>query len=304
MNGGSGGSRGGASIDAGVDARDASVGPFDAAARDVYVADRAPNAAGILIHVENGCPFDLWIHGAGNGGTLQPDNQQLRTGESHDYIAPDTWSAARVTAYKSVPPNNEIDKVEMTLGNKIINYNITYVDWVGLPIEAIGIGSGSDCKRVGCYAPVSEVLQGCPAGLLSGSKCLSAGSYCMNQTNRSSAFCHALDPAIAQCANGATYPGCAPGASGTPDVYSCIGSFQANPKWCAALNRGMIDDPTNGNIALYYQKSPYNAYSKWVHSACPGIYAFPYDDYGVTNESGFHSCTGGRQLNITFCPSG
>jgi len=300
-----GGGSGGTIVDAGRDARDATVVPRDATTGDVYVADRAANAPGILIHVDNECPFDLWIRGTGSGATLQPDNRQLKTGETQDYIAPDTWSAARVTAYKSAPPNNEIDKAEITFVNKIINYNITYVDWVGLPIEAISFGSGSDCKRVGCYVPVGDLLQGCPAGLLSGSRCLSAGSYCMNQANKGTPFCHALDPTIAQCgANAAKYPGCSPGGSGTPDVYACSGAFQANPKWCSALNRGMIDDPDNGNIALYYQNAPYNTYSKWVHASCPGIYAFPYDDSGKSNESGFHSCIGGRQLNITFCPAG
>jgi hypothetical protein len=306
MSGGSAGLGVDASLDAGKDARDATVVPRDSAINDaVYIADRAPNAAGILIHIDNECPFDLWIRGTGSGAPLQPDNRQLKTGEAQDYIAPDTWSAARVTAYKSVPPNNEIDKVEITLSAKVINYNITYVDWVGLPIEAISFGTGSDCKRVGCYLPVADLLQGCPAGLLSGSKCLSAGSYCMNQANKSTPFCHALDTTIAQCGSNATmYPGCSPGASGTPDVYACSGNFGTNPKWCAALNRGMINDPDNGDISLYYQNAPYNTYSKWVHSSCPGIYAFPYDDYGKSNESGFHSCIGGRQLNITFCPAG
>jgi hypothetical protein len=66
----------------------------------------------------------------------------------------------------------------------------------------------------------------------------------------------------------------------------------------------MLDDPDNGDISLYYKTPPFNTYAWWVHGVCPGIYAFPYDDYGKSNESGFHSCTGGTQLNITFCPSG
>jgi hypothetical protein len=191
----------------------------------------------------------------------------------------------------------------MTLGNKVINYNITYVDWVGLPIELVGIGSGSDCKAVGCYVPHDQLLQGCPDGLLSGQRCNSAGSYCLNGANQGTPFCHALDATIAQCAS---KPGCSPGGATTTDVYACrTGSFfGTSPKWCAALNRGMVNDPDNANASLYYQTAPYNTYSKWVHSTCPGIYAFPYDDYGQTNQSGFHSCTGGRQLNITFCPSG
>ncbi|HET6282399.1 MAG TPA: beta-1,3-glucanase family protein [Polyangia bacterium] len=287
----------------------------DAGGRDTYVVERGPDATGILIHVANGCSFDLFIRGEGSGVVLQPDGLRLPTGEAHDYLAPDVWAAARVTAYLGVPPQDQIDKVEMTLEKKIdtgtlqkvLNYNITYVDWLGLPIEIVGIGTGGDCKRVGCYVPEAQVLTGCPDGLLSGKRCLSAGTFCSDPGKRATPFCHALDTTTATCAQDAQkYPGCA-GAAGvtTPNVYSCAGGFfSQQPKWCAALNRGVIDDPENGDIAAYYQKAPYNTYSKWVHATCPGIYAFPYDDYGKTNESGFHSCVGGTQLNITFCPSG
>jgi hypothetical protein len=279
--------------------------------RPIYDAHRDPNAAGILIHVENACPFDIWIHGAGKGAVLDPDNQRFMPGDAQDYTAPDDWSAARVTAYGAAPnaqgqPQQELDKVEMTLGKKVINYNITYVDWLGLPVEMIALGSGTDCKSVGCYIPVADVAQRCPDGLLSGTKCRSAGSYCSAAANSSSSFCHALDDQIAKCAGDAQlYPQCG-GAAGatTAQVYGCAGFFSGSPKWCAALNRGMLDDPDNGTISEYYTHPPFNAYSQWVHSVCPGIYAFPYDDYGKSNESGFHACGGGRQLNITFCPAG
>ena len=135
---------------------------------------------------------------------------------------------------------------------------------------------------------------------------MSAGAHCSQSANQSSAYCHALDAKIAECAADAQkYAGCA-GAAGatTPQVYGCSGFFGGSPKWCAALNRGMLHDPENGTISLYYKTPPFNTYSQWVHSVCPGIYAFPYDDYGKTNESGFHACSGGTQLDITFCPSG
>ena len=35
-----------------------------------------------------------------------------------------------------------------------------------------------------------------------------------------------------------------------------------------------------------------------------GIYAFPYDDYGASNQSSDHTCAGATQLDITFCPRG
>ena len=279
--------------------------------RDADMVDRGPNPTGILVRVRNSCPFDIWIHGAGSGAVLQPDNARLPTGAMQDYVAPDSWSAARVTAYGAAPnaqgqPQQELDKVEMTLGNKTINYNVTYVDWLALPVEMISYGTGSDCKPVGCYVPVSDVLQGCPTAITGGRKCMSAGAHCSQSANQSSAFCHALDAKITECAQDAQkYPGCA-GAAGatTPQVYGCSGFFGGSPKWCAALNRGMLHDPDNGTISLYYKTVPFNTYSQWVHTVCPGIYAFPYDDYGKTNESGFHACSGGTQLDITFCPAG
>ncbi len=70
---------------------------------------------------------------------------------------------------------------------------------------------------------------------------------------------------------------------------------------CAALNRGMTDDPDNDDMTLYYQNEPHNTYAKWVHEICPNIYAFSYDDWNA--HGGFRSCSG-NELRITFCPNG
>jgi hypothetical protein len=303
VGGGAGAGTGGGAgvIDAGpsLDAR------REASVRDVFVADRPPGAQGIFVRVVNTCPFDLWLRAVGRERVLEPDDARLSSGAAQDYIAPDPWTAARITAHLSPPPADEIDKVEITISAGAINYNITYVDWLGLPAEMVALGSGVDCKRVGCYVPEREVLTGCPGGLLSGKKCLSAGNYCSSPNNQAKPYCLALDAKIGQCAGDPKYAGCA-GAAGatTPQAYACSGFFGGTPKWCAALNRGMIDDPESKNAALYYLTAPFNTYASWVHTACPGIYAFPYDDYGNPNESGFHSCTGGTQLNVTFCPEG
>jgi Beta-1,3-glucanase len=304
---GVGGSQGGAANGGGSAGGAASGG----GSGGVYVVDRDPNAPGILIHVENGCPFELWIRGAGSGAVLEPEAMHLAPGQAQDYTAPDEWPAARITAYGAGPDaqgqlQQELDKVELTLSKKVINYNVTYVDWLGLPVEMLALGSGADCKVVGCYLPVKAVAERCPASLLSGKRCLSAGNYCSEPAHRSEAFCSALDDEIAACAaDSQRYPECQ-GATGskTPEVYGCSGDFfSQSPKWCAVLNRGILATPDEGDPNKYYQTEPYNAYAKWVHSECPGIYAFPYDDYGKTNQSGFHACTGGRQLNIKFCPA-
>jgi Beta-1,3-glucanase len=266
---------------------------------DAYVADRPAGADGVLIHVVNGCAFDFYIHGSGNGATLMPDGAKLTAnGGTEDYIAPDNWPAARVTAYADAALKDQLDKVEMTIQNKAINYNITYVDWVALPVEMIAFGAGNDCKRVGCYAKQPDLVTTCPAPLLSGKQCLSAYGFCSSGNNGTNTLCHALDGQFAKCAAA----GC-PMAT-TTQVYGCNGPYGADPKWCAALNRGRPMNPDDPDASLYYSAPPYNIYAKWVHDTCPGIYAFAYDDYGKSNQSSFHDCTGGTQLDITFCPNG
>ncbi|HVZ74182.1 MAG TPA: beta-1,3-glucanase family protein [Polyangia bacterium] len=264
-----------------------------------YVADRPPGADGVLLHVVNGCSFDLYIHGTGTGAVLMPDAAKLTAGGgSQDYVAPDDWPAARVTAYLDSALKNQLDKVEMTIAKKTINYNITYVDWVGLPVEMSAFGAGNDCKKVGCYVKQADLVSTCPSGLLQGKQCLSAYGYCASGSHANDPLCHALDGQFAKCAAG----GC-PMAT-TTQVYGCNGPYGNDPKWCAALNRGRPMNPDDPDASLYYSTPPYNVYAKWVHDTCPGIYAFAYDDYGKSNQSSFHACTGGTQLNITFCPSG
>ena len=89
-------------------------------------------------------------------------------------------------------------------------------------------------------------------------------------------------------------------------MYACSGAFfSQSAKWCAALNRNMLDVPDSTDTRAFYRGWPFNTYSKWVHDVCPGLYAFPYDDYpSNAGESGFHSCVQGKRVQITFCPKG
>lgn len=271
-------------------------------------------STGLIVQVTNSCPVNLWIHGTGGGGTLMPDNVQLVPGATQQYNAPLTWTAARVYAYLQGPdgngnPQGQNDKVEMNFDNsngvESLNTDVTYVDWLALPSQIQGIGSGSDCVTVGCYVPYSQVLDGCPSSLLSGQECLSAGSYCAGGNNGGDPFCHALDSQISACAS--EYSDCTPPAGATtPDVYSCTDSFfSQSPEYCAALNRGVLSQPGAGTpSSAFYTNPPFNTYAAWVHQTCPGIYAFPYDDYGSSNQSSDETCTGATQLNITWCPRG
>jgi hypothetical protein len=271
-------------------------------------------ATSLLVQVTNSCPVDLWIHGAGQEGTLLPDNAHLTPGKTQQYYGYLTWTAARINAYLEAPdgtgtPQGQSDKVEMnfgtTSGSEWLNTDITYVDWVALPSKVEAIGTGSDCTVVGCQLPYDHILNGCPASLVTGHECLSARSYCLDPTKDGDPFCHVLDGQITACAS--QYSDCA-GATGstTADVYACAGAFFGqSPEYCAALNRGVLSQPAASTPpSAFYSSPPYNAYAAWVHATCPGIYAFPYDDFGSTNQSSDHTCTGAKQLNITFCPKG
>jgi hypothetical protein len=266
----------------------------------------APAHTGNLIHVKNGCSFPLWIHGVGGGAILMPDDFKLNAGDAHDYTVGD-WPFAWVTAYLDGPQMNMIARAELNLFPAgLLSYRLGYIDGIALPMELQGIGPGADCKRVGCYVPQARIVAECPDGLLSGKRCSSPGSYCQDAANASKPYCHALDAAIAKCA--ASVAGCQDTAGATTgNVYRCDKAFGDKPNLCAALNRGMVDDPTNTNLGSYYAKPPYNSFAAWLHDICPGLTAFPYDD-AQTSEDSYHLCQGpannSTQLNITFCPAG
>jgi hypothetical protein len=301
---------------------DAAIGPgsTDASVSDVGPSPRdsrvdepfvpgppyiAPAHAGNLIHVKNGCSFALWLHGVGGGAVLSPDDLKLNPGDMHDYTVGD-WPFAWVTAYIDGPQQNMIDRAELTLFPAgLVSYRLAYIDGIGLPMDLQAIGQGADCKRVGCYVPEAQILAQCPDGLLSGKLCRSAGQYCGDPANAAKPYCHALDSAVAQCAQSVAGCGDAKAAT-TADVYRCEKAFGDNPSLCVALNRGMVSDPVNADNSTFYRNAPHNSYAAWLHGICPGLYAFPYDDARAA-EDAFHACqsnTTSTQLNITFCPAG
>jgi hypothetical protein len=258
--------------------------------------DAPTSGAAVWVRARNLCPFPLWVRAQGAEATLQPADAQLDTNEVVDFASPATWTAARVTAFKDGPGQGEIEKAEMTIGNGVLNYNVTYVDWVGLPMEIVGVGSGCNDQNhtTGCWAKESELASGCPHDFLKDNgRCMSPRSYCANPGHQGEDYCHALDSAIASC-------GQCPKAS-TPEVYACNGPYQEEPRLCAALNRGISQNPDDTDTSHFYQAAPYNDYAKWVHDVCPDIYAFSYDDW--QSQGGFRACSG-NELRITFCPGG
>ena len=244
-----------------------------------------------------------------------PDNVQLVPGATQRYNAPLTWTAARVYAYLQGPdgngnPQGQNDKMEMNFDNsngvESLNTDMTYVDWLALPSQIQGIGSGSDCVTVGCYVPYSQVLDGCPPSLLTGHECLSAGGYCAGGNNGGDPFCHALDSQISTCAS--EYSDCTPPGRSHDRRRLLLHRFVLQPE-PRVLRRAQSRRPqptrrghSGERVLLRPRRS--TPYSAWVHQTCPGIYAFPYDDYGSSNQSSDHTCSGATQINITWCPQG
>jgi hypothetical protein len=260
-----------------------------------------PDAQGVSLRVRNFCSFPLFIGGDGMEASLSPSRVRLGRGELHNYDVPKIWSAARVNAFGAEADSDPREKVELTLfhggdGTDHLSYNVTYVDWLGLPVEITSLGGAcnADQHTTGCSVPEANVRDGCPQSFLkSAGRCLSPRSYCQG-SRLGEDYCHRFDDAIASC------DGCPAGT--TAEVYSCSGAYGDSPRMCAALNRGMTGDPDNADASAYYQSSPYNDYSRWVHEVCPGIYAFPYDDW--LSHGGYRDCSGGNEIRITFCPGG
>ena len=269
----------------------------------------------MAVHVTNSCPVDVWVHGVGSEGTLQPDNAHLSPGAARDYDAPATWSAARIYAYLQAPdgagnPQGQNDKVEMNFGTsngvETINTDITYVDWVALPTRIQAIGSGSDCTTVGCEVPYSTILNGCPASLLSGHECVSAGMLLpQSDVQRRSDVPRARRQRrqLRRDQVGLRRRGRRDDRAGLlvlgrllrqqPAVLRGAQPRRPQPRRARRRRRARSIRPRRTTRTR-----------RGCTQRCPGIYAFPYDDYGASNQSSDHTCGGATQLNITFCPQG
>jgi hypothetical protein len=263
---------------------------------------------GLLFRFMNNCPMTLWLKFAGAPGGMvtlpTKTTQELDMATLH----------GRVTAYKNAAPGGansvEAEFFELTADpGKALNYNLSFVDYMGLPLEIHGMGSSPSCGLTACYAPLADLIKGCPAQLLDAAngKCMSMFSYCNNATHAQEAFCTSLDQSAANvlkndpmCKAGGTLAQAGSGAA----IFGCAtGSFwSGSPYCCAEVNRGSAGTTSNDNTqnCSYYKTPPFNVYAAYSHSVCPYLYAFAYDDWN--DQSGYHACTGGTGAEITYCP--
>lgn len=265
------------------------------------------NGRFVRIKVRNQCPMPLWVHTQSAQGVLQPDNMRLGTGEERSWESPNHAISGRVEFRRDANLKADAaEKVEYTfIGNPVVlNYNLTYVDFYGLPVSVTSTGKGSDCKKSTCDQPLDNFFKGCPAPLWDGQRCISPRTFCLDAKNQGNPYCNKLDAKIDECVNRFGDCAHARGAK-TPEAFACSGRFSEDPKNCAAINRNMLDDRESADKGKYYKNQPYNDYAKWSHEKCPNIYAFSYDDYPMNaGTSGFHACADGSELSIVTCPKG
>ena len=268
-----------------------------------------PNPKGLLFRFMNNCPMTLWLKfaGAPNGGTVM-----LASKTTQEFDMPTLHG--RVTAYKNAAPGGagsvEAEFFELTADpGKALNYNLSFVDYMGLPMEINGKGPPASCGLTACYAPLAQLTAGCPTQLLdkTNGKCMSMFSYCNNATHATEAFCTSLDQLASDTI--ANDPMCKAGGSlaaagsGAKIMGCATGSFwSGSPYCCAKVNRNAMNGAGNDNTqnCTYYKNQPYNVYAAYSHSVCPYLYAFAYDDWN--DQSGYHACMGGTGADITYCP--
>ena len=253
------------------------------------------------VRIENKCNIPLYLHTEGGGGPLNPADPVLAP---NAVITPakTNWPTGWIQVFGDPERKNLLELVQVTIVRGTIWYKFDHRDGIAIPMEVYASGAGPECgQRTGCYVSRAQVMSDCPAGLLVGQKCVAPGLYCADPTNAAKSVCHALDGKIAACAK---KPECATAAGLTSkQAYNCDKFFGTNYKWCAAINRGTIDNPDGKDVTQFYQGAEVNPYAAWLHSVCHA-YAFPYDDYNNPADDTMHTCRNARGVSITFCPAG
>ncbi|HWZ90370.1 MAG TPA: hypothetical protein VNW92_16015, partial [Polyangiaceae bacterium] len=271
------------------------------------------NPAGLILRYMNNCPQSLWVHAAGiPGGVVElPGRQAGQAPAEQVYDWPGL--SGRMSVTEGSANGFNINFLEMNANKQALNVNLSNVDWVGLPVEVKG-NDPSKCLT-GCYTPLAHMMDGCPTQLLDATHqvCQAPKDWCANGSNASDALCTALDAAGAAVI--ANDPKCQAGGSisqaGTGwKIYGCAGNgsthfWDQNPYCCAEANRGYlsdVNDPANDETqnCNYYKTAPFSTYSAYAQTVCPFVYSFAYDD--VNNQSGFQSCQGATEMDVTWCP--
>ena len=263
------------------------------------------NPAGLILRLMNNCPQTLWVHGSGiPAGAVQLAGRQVGQAPVEQVY---DWPGlhGRMSIYEGTDNGYLINFIEMNADpNKAFNVNVSNVDWVGIPVEVRG-DDPTKCLT-GCYTPLANMMNGCPAKLLDATHqiCQAPKNWCANQANINDPICQSILAAGQGTID--NNPKCKGIALGTPaQIYGCGGDWAASPLCCAEANRGYktdTNDTGNDNTqnCNYYKEEPYSDYSAYAQKVCPFVYSFAYDDWN--DQSGFQTCSGAKEMDVTFCP--
>jgi hypothetical protein len=266
------------------------------------------------INVYNNCSFTIWTHPVASipidDGRVRP----LAPGEQWQYGNLPDFSGGRLYAYYQEPAGKQ-DRVrllsdfnqfvEMTIdrdpatGAAAQNYNISYVDYLALPVSMKAVGAR--CAETVCGAGVTDWparLRTCPTELRNQSgglgTCVGSYNYCV--TPDGAATYDATRPYCKKMQDAHGYSGSAVYGGAFPDHPATDVKFWDG---VAAWNRGA----TAGDAvdADYFTTEPYNHYARWVHEelGCRDVYAFSTDDH--QDKAGFVRCVS-SQLDVVWCP--
>jgi hypothetical protein len=276
----------------------------------------APCTQPPCIDVHNACPVPLWIHALATVPIDDGNVRRLAPGESWRYPALPPFGGGRLYAYYEEPANKRdtvrlvSDKnqfVEMTVDQDPAtsawaqNYNISYVDYLSLPVSMKA--TGASCQETVCGAAFGDwkaKLHECPTDLRNEhdgiATCTGSFNYCMTPDGASTydathAYCTQM-----QAAHG--FPGSTVYGGYFPDHPATEVQFWDG---VAAWNRGTFAG--DADESHYYVHAPYNDYARWIHRGlgCANVYAFSTDDH--QDKAGFVRCVA-PVLQVIWCPYG
>jgi hypothetical protein len=277
----------------------------------------------------NDCAIPLWVHALATQPIDGGNVRKLEPGASIQYAPVPRSGGGRIYAYYKEPaelqqlahpvsPYNQF--VEMTVdtdsqGRWAQNYDISYVDYIALPVSMTAVPRpGQTCEETACAATPEAIVAGCPTEVRNPyngvGTCMGSYNYCITQ-----------DPSVTLDSGkpaqyDLTKQYCSKMAKPPEPTYNIMapilgsqvygGYFPENPPWAfweqvAAWNRGTF--PGDANPSDYYKTEPYNDYAGWIHVnlGCNHVYAFSTDDH--QNQSGFVRCSS-DELRILWCPKG
>ena len=248
-------------------------------------------------------------------GTVPIDDglvRRLGPGEQWQYAAVPEHGGGRIYAYYKEPESKQNRTrlvsdfnqfVEMTVdrhqpsGAFAQNYNISYVDYVSLPVSMKAVGQGCAETRCGTrFADWKQALGACPTELRNQhgelATCMASYNYCI--TPDGAVTYDSTKPYCRKMQDAHGHPGSAIYGGTFPDRPATDVAFWDT---VAAWNRGTF--PGDATQANYYKTEPFNHYAAWIHQGLGcDVYAFSTDDH--QDKAGFVRCVSDR-LDVVWC---